>query len=428
MYGLKEQRGFVLLTVVVLTWFLFALVGTYFILINVERAALFQSQNSLKAEAIAEAGIEEVAWEYNYDGSDFSGWSISGTTATKTQTYADASGTAIGSYTVTVENYPNLLVTPRPLVTVVATYNAPGINVIATVKAQFKPRPLFPYAMFAKDRIVFTGNAFTNSYDSALGSYNADLGGGNFNLFLNGDVRTNLKNTASAINLSAANGNPVIGGDAIVGTGSTVSHPAKVSGSVSASPPKVIKDVSIPSDMLLLISLGTLSSTLPGIPLPGGDYKFDEIDVGGANTVEIGLLAGDVVRIWTTGEVGIGGSGEIRVNPGVTLIIYTEGDVNIGGDGIANLSGTEFPQRLQIFATPTCDDLNVTGGPDFIAVLKAPQADIDLAGTPAIYGAYIGDRITATGGGGVHFDEQLLNPTSPTLMDGMEIDWLRRLP
>lgn len=420
----QNEKGLVLLMVVVFTWFLFALVGSYFIILMAEKSSIFASANSMKAEAIAEAAIEELLWEYNYGGADFVGWAGGGTTRSKASTYTDAGGGAIGSYTITVDNFDSF-VFPYPLVTSTGTFDAPGSATTAVIKAQLKPRPLFPGAIVAKDIVTFTGNAFTDSYKSTLGPYNFDLGGGNFNVFQNGDVITAKANTVNAINVNAANGNPVIAGDASPGPLSTVSDPSKVSGVVSNNSGKTVKDVAIPANMLGLISLGTLTQTPPLVPLPAGDYKFDAINIGGNDVAQIAVGAGDVVRIWTTGTIVIGGSGQMRLAAGATLIIYAEGNINAGGNGIANLSGTQFPQRLQIYGTPTCTSLSVSGGPDLITAMKAPQAAITISGTPAFYGAFIGFSVTATGGGGVHYDEQLLN--GPFEADSMELDWMRRV-
>ncbi len=430
---MKNEKGFVLLTVVVLTWFLFAMTGIYFVTMIVEKGSILAAQNSLKAENIAEAGLEEVLWEYNFGDSDFAGWSVSGAQASKTaQVFTDSSGAAIGTYSVTVDNF-NVPTTCDPAVdcpTVVSTgsYAAPGGNKDVTVRARLRPRAAFPAALTAKDQITFTGNSFTDSYNSSLGAFGVSLGGGAFNIFENADIRTNKAGSVGAIDLGAANGPDVIHGDAYTGYGSTIIDANEVTGETGQKPERTIRDNEVPASMLLLPSLGDLNFSTPiGVPIPPGDYKYSRINLTGSQTVEIGLPGvGGTVRMWINGDVNIGGSSNVRVADGTTLILYVAGPVDAGGNGVSNLSGTQFPFRLQVYGLTTSASVKISGGPDFIGVVKAPQAALVLSGTPAFYGAFIGFTYTATGGGGIHFDEFLLSfLTEP---EGFELDWMRRHP
>jgi hypothetical protein len=430
--GAESERGFVLLTVVVLTWFLFAMVGTYFIIMIVEKGAIFAAQNTMKAENIAEAGLEEALWEYNFGGADFTGWGVAGSQVSKSGAYTNASGTSIGSYSVTVDNFNAAVncdpAVDCPFVVSTGTYAAPGGNKDVTIRAQLRPRPGFPAAVTAKDQITFTGNSFTDSYKSNLGPFGAALGGGAFNIFENADVRTNKTGSNGAIDLGPANGPDVIKGDAFTGFGSTIVDADEVTGQTGQKPEKTIKDNAVPANMLLLPSLGDLDfATPPGVPIPPGDYKYSMIKLTGSKTVAIGIPGvPGTVRMWITGDVDIGGTSDLQVASGSTLILYVGGDVDARGNGIANLSGTQFPWRLQVYGLTTCDDVGISGGPDFIGVVKAPQADITLSGNPAFYGAFIGFTFTATGGGGVHFDEYLLDILNEP--EGFELDWMRRHP
>ncbi len=417
--GGSGEKGFALVTVVVLTFFLFALVTTYLLIIVAERSAVFSSKYDLKAEVIAEAGIEEVMWEYNFDGQTFTG--------SVTRDVTDNNGNVIGSYAVNVTNHAAIWQSPyvptnETIATSIGTYNTPGGGTkVVTLKAQIIPRPPFSGAITAKQVVRFTGNAFTDSYNSTLGPYDTILNRGT-----DGDVRTNLMNNNDAIDLNSANGNPVVAGDASTGSGSAVDVPGKVSGDVYQAPQKFIRDVVVPPALIALGSSGTLSTTPPGTPLPAGSYKYSSVNMNGGDVAQLGVNPNDLVTIYVTGNFNIGGTAQLQVNPGTTLILYVDGSsFDAGGNGIANLSGTQFPFRLQIYCTPNTTTLNVHGGPDFIAAIKAPQADIDISGSPAFYGAFIGNNVTATGGGGVHFDVYLRGLFDPE--NGADIDWIRRI-
>ena len=109
--NIRNQKGFVLITVVLLSSVLFAGALTYMDLVIVEHRTLRASQNMLMAQAVSEAGVEDVAWEYNYNAGTFSsanGWATNGTTRTKNGTVTNgASGvTAI---------IDNGTITTRPL-------------------------------------------------------------------------------------------------------------------------------------------------------------------------------------------------------------------------------------------------------------------------------------------------------------------------
>jgi hypothetical protein len=419
----EGERGFALATVVMLSFFLFALVASYFIIIVVERSALFSSKYDLKAEAIAEAGIEEVMWEYNFDGQTFTG--------NVTRDITDNNGNVIGNYAVNVTNHnalwQNPPVPPWPVATSVGTYNLPGGGTkVVTLKAQVVPRPPFSGAITAKQVVRFTGNGFTDSYDSNLGPY------GGANVGADGDVRTNLKNNNDAIDLNSANGNPVIAGDASTGSGSAVDDPSKVSGASLQAPQKFISDVVVPAALTALGSSGTLSTTPPGTPLAPGSYKYDRINMNGGDVAEVGvndpggLVPNNVVYMYITGNVDVGGNAQLRVNPGATLILYVNGaHFDAGGNGVANLSGTQYPMRLQVYCTSNTTAVDIRGGTDFISAIKAPYATIGISGSPAFYGAFVGNSVTASGGGGVHFDVQLRNLFDPEA--GADIDWIRRV-
>lgn len=414
---MKNEKGFALLSIVILTWLLFTMVTTYTAILVQEKLSIHSSENSLKVESIAEAALEEILWEYNYGGADFTtnGWLAAGATTSKTEnSFTNSSGTAIGSYTATVSNY----LTTSPEVTITATYTAQGHGTTATLHAKLQPRPLFDSAMLSKDVITLTGNAFTDSYNSSLGAYNADLGGGVYNIGSDADVRTNLTNTANAINLNAANGNPAIKGDAGTGSGSTVSHSSKVSGAVTSTVDETISDNSVPAAMTGLASGGTLSSTV--IPMGPGDYKYDAISIAGNNEVEVS--GAGTTRIWVTGNVSTAGSSTLELQSGGTLIMYVGGTVSAGGTGISNLNGTQYPGRMQIYGLSTCASVSISGSANFVGLISTPSANVTLSGSSGYYGALVGNQLTATGGGGVHYDAQAITAST----SGYEIEWVRR--
>ncbi|MBI4353272.1 MAG: hypothetical protein HY593_05025, partial [Candidatus Omnitrophica bacterium] len=161
---LFNDKGFAFIAVITLSWLLIALSLSYFDVTISEMRFSRSSENSLKAEAVAEAGVEETLWEYNYGGGDFlssEGWSGSGTKTKTVDPYTDASGNTVGSYTISVANWN----TSSPLVTVTGGLagGTVGTGTQAVVKTMLKPRPVFSSAVKTKSEIEFSGNAYTDS-------------------------------------------------------------------------------------------------------------------------------------------------------------------------------------------------------------------------------------------------------------------------
>lgn len=414
---LGNNKGIALLTTMVMTFLIVSLCGTYFSVMLTEKRVHLADTNSFQVEGIAEAAVEEVFWEYNYSDGDFQlgeGWS-GGLSKTKTvASFTDGGGSTIGGYTVTVDDWN----TSNPTVTSVGTLLGVGAGTQATVLAGLRPHPLFANAMCADDQITLSGGGFTDSYDSSLGAYNADLGGGVFNVFQNADVSTNL----AAVDAISLDGGATIQGDAATGPGGTVSDPSSVTGMITDDMDEALEFQEIPG-ALLAAPVGPGGPNLNSDQIINtGIYQYMSINLTGLDLVEID----GSVALYITGPNAITtlGSAELRVRAGSTLVVFVEGNINAGGNGISNFNGTQFPQTFQIYGTPNCTSVSISGTADLVGTVHAPAANVTLGGTSGYYGALVADQITAMGGGGVHYDEQLIN--GPT--DGYELSWWRRTP
>ena len=58
-----KNKGFALITAMVMSWSLFAITASYITLTIQEKRLVLASQNILRAEALAEAALDEVMWE-----------------------------------------------------------------------------------------------------------------------------------------------------------------------------------------------------------------------------------------------------------------------------------------------------------------------------------------------------------------------------
>jgi hypothetical protein len=151
----------------------------------------------------------------------------------------------------------------------------------------------------------------------------------------------------------------------------------------------------------------------PGLPLlvlpptmnVAGDFKLNN---GFSGQVTINKK----VRLWITGNVKIMGGDFIKITPTGSLELYLSGaSVEFGGNGVINNNASA--STCQIYGLPTCLDLRFRGGAEITAQVYAPNADVDLGGTPDFFGSLVGKTLELSGNAGVHYDEALGNNNGP---------------
>jgi hypothetical protein len=406
----SNEKGFAMITVVIFTWMLCAFVLSYFDILVGERRLIQSSENRLMAESLAEAGAEEVAWEYSYGGANFQsgeGWSGSSTKTKTVASFTDTSGNTVGSYTISVANWNG----SAPIATVTATLSAPGTATQATVKTGFKTDPIFGAAIKAQEEVEFDSNAITDSYNSVNGDY------GGANIYQNGDVITNSTDTP-AISLDF---NSWVKGDAGTGTGGTVVLDSRVTGSISSSTNETFTIPTVPSYLTILPSLGDMTTNTI---LPGGIYHYDKINLGSAKTLTI-LTNTEIYLSHNSGDaLSMGNFSEIALAAGASLVIYTDGGVNLGFNvDINTANGTDTPLFFTINGTATCASVQSSSEVDFVGTINAPQADFHFGSNTLIYGAIIADEVDLDSFAAIHYDENLAT-SGPSL--GYELAWSRR--
>lgn len=84
--------------------------------------------------------------------------------------------------------------------------------------------------------------------------------------------------------------------------------------------------------------------------------------------------------------------------------IYVTGSLTLKGNTI--ITSNNLPANLQIFVVGT-GPVSMNGNTGFYAHLYAPQADIDIHGTPDFYGTMVGKTISFKGTSDIHYDESL---------------------
>lgn len=403
----------VLVTVMIFTSVLFIAISSYFSVVLTDAKLVLSMRNAARAWTLADAGIEEAAWQINYNQSAFpaaQGWT--GTTVkTKTaSTFTDATGTNIGGYTVSVSNWNG----SNPVASVTSSLaSAAGADTQATVRARFVSQGLFQMAVQSQNRITLSGNAYTDSFNSATGPYTEA------SALNNGSVATNSTSTG-AITLS---GNAEIRGDANTGSGGTVSKSGNsdVTGGTSHNAANAFTTVTVPSSVTSVTSSGRITSTTT---LTGGVYKYSDISLSGNNRLTI--TGNTTIYLTGTGTSSLSTSGnaQITLASGATLTIYADKNISISGNGFVNNNSTQGSKNLQIYGTSTVSSVSMSGNGAFIGVIDAPSANVSVTGNGEIYGAVIANQYTSSGNGGLHYDENLKN-NGPS--NGIKLQWYRKV-
>ena len=420
--GDKKEAGFVLITVLTLSFLLFGLAMSYADILLSERRLVQASFNSLGTQGLAEAGIEQAMWEYNYNSALFTGWSGT-TTKTKTVTgFTDSSGTSLGNYSISVDTSANIITSS-------STYtNAYGASLLSVLKAKASPEPMFSSGIFADGAIQLKKAATINSYNSTTGQY------GGSNILTNGDVATN----SGAIPAVTFTTGSVISGDVGTGSTGTVSGSSMVTGAISNNFSKTMpnNDTLYASPIALCLATPSLGSRGSGTINSAGYYRYTDITLGMSDTLTVAPGSG-TVYLYLGGSataLNMAKTSNIRVSSG-NLVVLIAGAIDIDKDCTISyttnsITHTSNPQglntaNLTLVGTSACTSVSVDKNFLLSGTLSIPNApfsseDKDLK----IYGAIIADSFDVKKEAEIHYDENL-GTNGPT--SGYKINWYRRV-
>jgi len=76
-------------------------------------------------------------------------------------------------------------------------------------------------------------------------------------------------------------------------------------------------------------------------------------------------------------------------------------------DKITIVKTSGIPGNLQIYGLDSGTTINYAGGSDFYGTIYAPEGDVSTSGNSNIFGAIVGDTVTLSGTGALHYDESL---------------------
>lgn len=439
----QKRRGVALVAAVGLTFLVLALGAALLGMSTSELVASKSQADTIVARNIAEAGAEIVLNQWNNGNKTAS---LTG----NVQATVGGTKSTVGSYTVTaVEDTANHVLTITATGKEANAYagsNGQTVRIKAAGQAGSSGTMPFQMGAFAKDSMKLA-SPNTDSYDSAKGAY------GGSNKGSKGGVGTN-SNVTGAINIS---GGPKVNGTVVAGPGTTLvktapgwSNPppegilpgwgtqyqggyptgtpafsvlpepfdlpdvtAPTNGTPFANVPVIVdlaRGIKAPSGSNSLVSArvydqqGNSKNNNYTWDIPGGTYNLTSINIpGDQNVVNIN---GDVTLV-VSGNVNTGGNTSFKFAPGASLKIVSSGKVDIGAS-FTNMDGTAPPpSKVQIQGTPSCSSIKYSGHVAFVGTIYAPQADVAFGGYSNIFGAVVGKTVDISGGGWIHYDEQL---------------------
>jgi hypothetical protein len=392
---------------------------------------------------LAETGLERgmLAISRTTDGSEgaWDGWTVSadGRDRYRTLTGFTYEGQTTGEVRVRVQDHHSH---GSREVIARATLTVPGTSPIEKwVRITCGRTSPFGQGLIGR-KVIISGDARFNSYDSARGDYAAALGDGSFNVNdqvfvgaarLEADSFSHGKLVLEGTVAVAGEQGLHLGSEADIGPFGTRGTSA---GAVRHDFTRDYDDVAAPTAEGAIIAGITSSLTLPratdlpsivngrktyyyritdGISLSGDDVRLLVRDVASSDDAAAAADGVDVVLIVWGNVTVSGGQAVIEVAPNHSLAIYTPDDIDIRGAGVAN-AGRPF--QFQLWGTkpqtdPVPQQVDVTGHDGKLrGVIYAPNGDVVIKGagggaSSALFGAIVGRDVKISGD--FHYDESL---------------------
>jgi PilX N-terminal len=253
---------------------------------------------------------------------------------------------------------------------------------------------MFPYGLFGKLFVTFSGGSSTDSFDSRRGPYTAPAAS-------RGGVRSN-----GDIGLSG--GQTVIHGDAMAGGDVTTSGGSTVTGTQTDGAPPV----TFPS----VPPCGPPYSGSAGIT--GGSYDATTGRLTASGGADVSLSAGT----YCFSSIVLSGGSTLTITTPVSMYLTAESDLS--GGSIANTSLLAGNLKIFLSLASTSHGIKLSGGTQAYAAIYAPDAPVTLTGgNTEFYGSIVSGSLTDTGGVRVHYDEALGGVLGP----GVRLTGLREV-
>ncbi len=459
----RSRSGSAMLAALCLAMVFAISISSYLALCRASLAASTRSIALAHCSELAEAGVEQALYEYN-NGTGFSTWNLSGTTATATMTMT-SSGLVLTSTNPTPLNYGNGMTgqvairvtsyTTSPTVRAVATFTLPSYAGIATPTTT-QPSTTVTYSPPSSPATASTSALFVNAvaattttvkFSSAgtLDSYNSNPSTDTYQTYAASTPGYSAVVLSQDTATSAATvrlGNAVLHGYAVgydsYSPGSTnwlsYSASGKIIGPLTPSATYIDSSRLVtspgPYQPVILEQLPTNYTNLPAASTTDGATLNKTCVLGstGASApavysagLGIILTGGQIVTIQgpvviiTYGGITISGGAQIQLaTPQASLQIFDEyGNISLGGGGIVNINAVPLPKKLAIMSTTDNwgDTATISTNSSYCGVIYLPYMAITVsARSPTIYGSIVGSKVAFTYSPTIHYDIALRSP------------------
>ncbi len=409
--GSRSRRGAALLAALCFATVLAISLGSYMTVCYRTLSLSSRTMQSTRSVELAETGMEDALWALNRD--DWSGWSLSGGTATKTSSGFSFDGGVTGSITVKVVGYDGSAAT-RTVTATGTTTQADGTTQTRTLTSTSERASLLTNAVAATtSRVRFRSAGTVDSYDSTLGEYSTQTPG------FSAVISSGSTSTSSAsVQLTNAQ---IKGYVATLSTGPSYSTGARLLGPstpvttkidtsrISTSPYQATFDEVVPTGAGDILPSGTATIGTSGATATSLYYGGD-LSLTGSQT----LTVDGPVAIVLTGDLYLANTAKIRITTNGSLRIHVAGDITIGGNGIQN--DTKLPKNLVILSTTNpYDTYSMATNTAFYGVIYTPVSSFTISNSQAIYGAIVAKAVTFNASPVIHYDVSLRSEVIPGL-------------
>jgi len=386
---------------------------------------------------LAEIGIEQaMACFYTQStgtasATAWSGWTLSGSTATRTFSGFTPAPNTTAAVRVYVNYYTYTGGTP--VIVAKATVTPPdGPTLDKFVEITLTNRSLFSSGLVARNSISWVGHPSADSWDSdpdqnaatAAVGYSSGVRNANCTVgCVNGSITLGSGGDVYGYAKTGASGTTT--GGSVHGTGTTVNDTSRITTDFSAT----FQTITVPSPSYTnTIASGSVPTDFPrSTDTAASDSKYYYNFAAGAaisTTTTIGTAVPNKSVIFImnshsgTTVIGFTGSRDLTIRSGSNLTVYTNGDIDAHGNGVVNSGGQA--SAFQIYGTATTaggQSITVGGNGQLYAAVYAPNATVTLQGggsSGQVLGSIVANTISMNGGTDFHYDEALARLTTAT--------------
>lgn len=410
------ERGSLLITAMLLA----AIIGVALVsYLSLGRTTLKLSHRTFFANDagnLAEAGVEEALYSFNLMGvgtsaaTAWTGWTVSGTNATRTLAPFNRDQNAIGTVKLYVKGYDGSDNAPYIVSQATITPFDGSAPIVRTVQVTLRRvEGATANGLVALNGLSIGGSAFADSFNS--NPTNSPTGP--WASYSSGIAHSNTTVIVMAGSISAGSGS--IKGNLKLGKGVAAPSSSVYSGTLTTNYNATFPYPVVPTAASVSQS-DNLGATIPATLPRAGDVAASDgrfyYFCSGASIGVLTITSGKNVSIVGTGGTSM--TSGLAIQSLATCFIYMDGPMTLTkGNDISNLA---WAGGLQI-CTTTTSTCYIGNKSTFVGCLFAPFAPLSLTGgasSSMIIGSIVAKTVTESAGMDFHYDETLLasNPST----------------